>query len=273
MIPVFVPSYKRYRATFLVRSMNYRFPLYLFVRDEDVEGYRWIKGRPNTHLIRLKQVTNIGETRAAMVRYAQRHNIDRIFMLDDDITRLDLTLWDATKEIARASGTMKKVAENLDLVLSTWENLWEDEALLGASYRPYSWSLAEREIQGKTRAQLQQCIGVNIELLVQTGINYRSSAEVGNEDLFLQLECYQHGLKALKTNQIQYDCPAMGSGVGGCNSDNVSIVEKQKQRVELFMRACKNNPRVVVRTTKSGVPSIKFNWKYIEEVNNEPLHE
>lgn len=263
MIPVFVPSYKRPKAIFLRRAFLYDFPLYVFVRKED-SGYEYLRERPNTYLVKLKHVNDIGETRAAMLRYADKKGIEKVFMLDDDISRLDLTVFDEEKGVARASGTVMGQPEDWRKVLNRWEKSWKDEALLGASYRPFSWSMKQEQITRKIRAQLQQCVGVNVALLMRNGLNYRSNSEVGNEDLFLQYECYKKGLPALKTNSVQYDCPAMGSGTGGCNSDGVSIEEKQTRRVSLFLDACKNDPMIRVSTTRSGVPSIKFNWKEIE---------
>ena len=58
----------------------------------------------------------------------------------------------------------------------------------------------------------------------------------------------------------------MGTGNGGCNlSEDGTIQEKQIRRVKLFLEACNNSDLVVVKTTKSGVPSIKFNWGLIPE--------
>ena len=107
MIPVFVPSYQRPEATFLKRSFKYEFPLYVFVRKEEIDKYEFLKDRPDTHLVKIQHVHNIGETRRCMFNYAVHKRIDKVFMIDDDITRLDLSVWDKTKQIVRASGTIK----------------------------------------------------------------------------------------------------------------------------------------------------------------------
>jgi hypothetical protein len=267
MIPVFVPSYKRPKATLLVRSLNWDFPLYVFVRKEELEDYSWIKKRPNTKLITLKNVHDIGETRAAMLRYASVHGIPRVFMLDDDVTRLDLSVWDEERRVVRASGTVRGCPENWQVVLAEWESLWGDEALFGASYRPFSWSIKKNALNTNRRVQLQQAVGVNVERIVAEGLRYYSNKDVGNEDLFLQLECYQQGLECVQTPMIQYDCPAMGAGKGGCNASELgSIAEKQHRRVRKFLKACGNDPAVRVSTTRSGVESIKFNWKVIDKL-------
>lgn len=267
MIPVFVPSYKRPKATFLQRSMNWNFPLYVFVRKEELQDYAWIKTRPDTKLIALKNVRDIGETRAAMVRYASVHNIPRVFMLDDDITRLDLSVWDEERKIVRASGTVRGCPENWQIVLVKWESLWKDEAMFGATYRPFSWSMKKDALKNNRRVQLQQAVGINVERIVTEGLRYYSNSVVGNEDLFLQLECYQHGLECVQTPLIQYDCPAMGAGTGGCNaSEQGSIAEKQHCRVKTFLKACNKHPAVHVATTRSGVESIKFNWGEINKL-------
>lgn len=272
MIPVFVPSYRRPKATLLMKAVNYKFPLYVFVRKEELDEYSWIKERPRTKLIGIKNVTNIGETRGVMVWYAYAHDIPKVFMLDDDISRLDLSIWDEEKGVVRASGTVQGHPENWQRVLSKWEELWGDEALFGASYRPFSWSMKKEALNRNKRAQLQQAVGVNVELLVQNGLNYLSNSLVGNEDLYLQLQCYQHGLDCVQTPLIQYDCPAMGVGEGGCNaSEKGAIAEKQHKRVRKFLKACNNSSTVRVAKTRSGVESIKFNWKEIHTIMGGPL--
>ena len=125
MIPVFVPSYHRPKATFLVRSMIYDFPLYVFVREEDVLNYAYLMKRPNTTLVTLpRKVYNIGETRRAMIKYAVKHGIPRVFMIDDDVSRLDFSVWDPEKEVVRASGTVERKREDFMKVLRRWQKEW-----------------------------------------------------------------------------------------------------------------------------------------------------
>lgn len=267
MVPVFVPSYRRPDALFLKRSVLYRFPLYVFVRKEEEDSYAWLRRREDTHIIRLKNVYDIGTTRRAMFNYAVHKGIDKIFMIDDDVGRLDLSIWDPKKKVVRASGTVKGAPEDWRVVLKAWEKLWENEAMLGASYRPFSWSMKQEDLGKNVRAQLQQAVGVNVKLIHEAGLNYQANDEVGNEDLFLQLECYQHGLECAKATWIQYDCAAMGAGEGGCNASEVgSIQEKQHRRVKKFVKACTDPKLIKVATTKSGIESVKFNWKEIHKL-------
>lgn len=199
-----------------------------------------------------------------MLNYAHSHGIDKVFMLDDDITRLDFSVWDDEKSSVRASGTVKGRAESFDSVFLAWEKQWTNEALYGITYRPYSWGTKKENLNSIRRQQIQQCVGINVKQLYKNGITYRSSEDVGNEDLYLQYEVYKAGLQAVVTPSLQYDCPAMGQGSGGCN-DGKSLAEKQQDRVCRFLNACNNDPMVRVSTTRSGVPSIKFNWSYIDE--------
>ena len=274
MIPVFVPSYHRPKATFLGRSLDYGFPMYVFVRKEDVLNYEYLMVRPNTTLVTLpRKVSNIGETRRAMIKYAVKHGIPKVFMIDDDVSRLDFSVWDPDKETVRASGTVNHKREDFTRVLKYWEKEWETYdhcAMLGLSYRPFSWSMKRYQINMAQRAQLQQCVGVNVELIHEAGLNYQSNSIVGNEDLFLQLECYQEGLECLKINSLQYDCTAMGAGTGGCNdSEKGSIQAKQERRVEAFLEACNRSELIKVAQTRSGVKSIKFVWPEIAKIMGE----
>lgn len=271
MIPVFVPSYHRPNATFLHRSMIYTFPLYVFVRKEDVLNYTYLIERSNTTLVALPEwVSNIGETRRAMVKYAVKCGIPKVFMIDDDVSRLDFSVWDSDKEVVRASGTVGGKREDFTRVLRCWQKEWElydNCAMFGLSYRPFSWSMKRYQINMAQRAQLQQCVGVNVELIHEAGLNYQSNTAVGNEDLFLQLECYKAGLECLKTNHLQYDCTAMGAGTGGCNdSEEGSIQTKQERRVAAFLKACDRPELIKVAQTRSGVKSIKFVWTEISKI-------
>lgn len=271
MIPVFVPSYHRPKATFLGRSLYYEFPMYVFVRKEDVLNYEYLTLRPNTTLVTLpRKVSNIGETRREMVKYAVRHGIPKVFMIDDDVSRLDFSVWDPDKETVRASGTVEGKREDFTKVLRCWQKEWELHdhcAMFGLSYRPFSWSLKRHQINVAQRAQLQQCVGINVQLIHEAGLNYQSNSVVGNEDLFLQLECYQEGFECLKTNHLQYDCTAMGAGTGGCNdSEEGSIQAKQERRVKAFLDACDRPELIKVAQTRSGVKSVKFVWPEINKI-------
>ena len=259
MIPVFVCSYQRPHATFLKRSVDYTFPLYVFVREEEWDDYAWLLKRPNTTIVALRRVTNVGETRRKAVVYAAKHRMPRIFMFDDDITRLDITQWDNGK--ARASGTIKGCRENIDDVLAEWESIWDDDIIIsGASYRPFCWSMGEHEIHNTKRGQIAAAFGLNVKYLFENRLNYRSNDEVGNEDLALQFEVMDNGGRCVIMNRIQWDGPSMGEGTGGC-CDGEDLIAKQTRRIQAFQQYFGDDPRYRVAHARSGLPSIKFNWK------------
>ena len=267
MIPVFVPSYGRPQAKFLLRAVTQQFPLYVFVRKEEREAYSWIKDRSDTKLVLLSNVSNLGETRRAMFNYAVHKGFDKIIMIDDDVTRLDLSMVDPITGKVKASGNVIGHTENWGKVIKRWEQLWTDEAMFGAAYRPFAWSMTENEILKTKRGQLQQAVGINVKRIHDAGLNYQSNTIVGNEDLYLQLECYINGLDCVRTNAIQYDCSAMGTGEGGCNASEAgSIQDKQERRVKAFLDACDRPELVKVAQTRSGVKSIKFIWSEINKI-------
>ena len=272
MIPVFVPSYRRPKATFLTRALDYEFPMYVFVRKEDFNSYSYLGERSNVKVVVLpKWISNIGETRRAMFKYAVKRGIPKVFMIDDDVTRLDLSVWDSEKGVVRASGTVNQKRENFDRVLNHWEVAWKKyfpyAAMFGASYRPFSWSIKQEQIKNAPRSQLQQCVGIDVEKIHNAGLNYKSNSIVGNEDLFLQLECYRAGLDCIKYSGVQYDCAAMGVGEGGCNASEAgSIKLKQERRVKAFLNACNYSDLIKVSQTKSGVKSVKFIWKQVSKI-------
>ena len=270
MIPVFVPSYGRPQAKFLLRAVTQQFPLYVFVRKEEREAYSWIKDRSDTKLVLLSNVSNIGETRRAMFNYAVHKGFDKIIMIDNDVTRLDLSMVDPVTGKVKASGNVTGRIESWKKVIKRWEQLWTDEAMFGAAYRPFAWSMKENEILKTKRGQLQQAVGINVKRIHDAGLNYQSNTIVGNEDLYLQLECYIKGLDCVRTNAIQYDCSAMGTGEGGCNASEAgSIQAKQERRVAAFLSTCDRPELVKVAQTRSGVKSIKFVWSEIAKIMGE----
>lgn len=263
MVPVFVPSYKRPNATFLRRSMIcFTRPLYVFVRKEELNDYKWVKKRPNTHLICLKNVHDIGETRAAMVRYAIKHKIPKIFMLDDDITSLAFVTYDKEKGFCTTSNrNVKWKEQNWEPVFDCWERNWTDEVLFGLRYRRYIFSFSPEELNKKERASLAACVGVNIKLLAKYKINYRSNVYIGSEDLYLQFECVKAGLKTCVINSLCYDCPAMFEGTGGCTEKEFD--SWRNNHAQLAWEASEHSPYLIIRKNTSGHTTIKLNWKVI----------
>lgn len=98
LYPICIPSYRRPDAI-LIKKLYNDYPelnVILFVRKENYQEYE--KYSDKFKIVKLKNVSNIGETRAAIVKYCWDKEIDNIFMFDDDIHLLDFMQPSVTKK-------------------------------------------------------------------------------------------------------------------------------------------------------------------------------
>lgn len=271
--PICVPSYNRPNPKILA-SCSEDIPLVFFVRREQLREYSHL--RSAYRVIPIDGVTNIGETRAKIVKWAQKKGYDNIFMLDDDITQLDYLYpykLPSGKTSMRSHGLncgtgSKELSETAFKMWMLWlDRLDSDVAMSAPLYRPDSWHMknADADMRYNSAACIQ-CIHLNTKLLKETGITYRSSDEVGNEDYALQFQIMEAGLKTCVITDLVYNCPPINSSPGGCEgaSGIADPNERYKKYVRLFKRnvSGKNHPGILIKDTRTGVPSIKFNWKY-----------
>ena len=89
----------------------------------------------------------------------------------------------------------------------------------------------------------------------------------GNEDYALQFETMSAGLLTCVFTDLMYGCPAVGSHPGGCeNASGIAdVTERYQKYIQLFVKNISGDSHegvVIKQTRSSGIPSIKFNWKY-----------
>ena len=66
-----------------------------------------------------------------------------------------------------------------------------------------------------------------------------------------------------KVGNIEYDCPSIGQGAGGNNTEEyTNISERYNTYVKTFLDNVCNDPKyITTKTTKTGQKSIQFVWK------------
>lgn len=279
--PICIASYARPDASLLnemIKNPVYKGSL-LFIRKEEYDKYE--KWSEFFKIIKLKNVDNVGDTRRVLVNYCVSHGIDSIYLLDDDINEVQYLIPSKTSggvECMRTYSVVNQVKKAVDpIAFMIWQyiidnKLSEEVAISAPVYRPFSWNLKHKNAKlVYNSADCIQCVRLNIKLLHDNNINYRSTKVVGPSDYAIQFDCMSKGLKTIQLKDIEYGAKAMGDGEGGCsaseynvlfNGDMTKVMEDRHRR---FMEnVCGyDHPGIRTKTTvKTGRISPAFNWKY-----------
>lgn len=250
-----------------------RLKVILFIRKEEEDIYSRYKGV--FKVVRLKNVSNIGQTRNAILRYCRANNLSKIFMLDDDVRYIDYVYPSVTQ-----SGNLCLRPRYTDLgvepsflpeAFKMWQHTIQslDNVVLSSPKMKscdFSIDRANPKLIYNARACIQ-CVYIDVELAMSNGINYRDTEFCGNEDMAFQYECMSKGLNTVMVKDLVYDIPNVGSGDGGCNkaSGYTELTTRYTEYINRFLSniATDNNRKgIKVVKSRSGIPSIKFIPKY-----------
>ena len=286
--PICIASYSRPDAVLLgaLKQNNIFKGSLLFVRKEEYEIYE--KWSDFFKIIKLKGVDNIGDTRRVVVNYCVAHGIDNMYLLDDDITEVQyLVPMENSKgvEYMKTYSTAHGLKKSIDpIAFMIWQylinNKCDKQVVISAPvYRPFSWSSSHKNKSFVyNAADCIQCVRLNIKLLHDNNINYRSTKLIGPSDYALQFDCMSNGLKTIQFKDLEYDAQAMGSGSGGCSASEYNILfngdmdKVMQDRYERFMtNVCGyDHPGIRTKiTAKTKRISPAFNWKYWRSLSNE----
>lgn len=267
--PVFVPSYNRPDAKILQRLLvEPEFPIVLCIRREQEDMYSKWKGKCGFLL--LDNVHDIAETRREIVKQISPH-LNQAFMFDDDITELYYML--PTESAMKCSRLVNHVHPRWIDILKMWylTAMHADTRLSISSpaYRPFSWSLkhCNSPIQYNSEGAIQ-CVLLNLENLQKLGgITYRDHKDCGNEDTAIQFDIMQNGGLTAVLHDFLYNCPAVNSQPGGCR--NANGFSSDNDRYHWYTSCAKNfygnHPGISYTKSRTGLETVKFNWKYWRE--------
>ena len=256
-----IPSYSRPDGIAIERCKDLPMEKFLFIRKSQLDLYRhWAKWYT---LVLQTGGTDIGIVRNNMVRYCSIHGYDWAFMLDDDISKVE--------ELGpREDGTItsKRIAAGIPgprMEASAFKKWYQaatkhELALSSPNHRAY-----DRFHHGELRVNKSaciQCVLVHVPDVMEVG-GYKSLRLTGNEDYYLQYKLMSAGLKVGKVGIVEYDCPAVGSGKGGNNTEEYTdISQKYNTYVETFLENVCNDPEIITtKITKTGQKSIQFVWR------------
>lgn len=264
-----IPSYKRPNGIAISRLKNIPLKKFLFIRPEDYDSYKSVAEENGFHIVRLKNVTDIGNTRQKIVEYCNHKGFEWVFMFDDDISKIEKLGWDKSKKLWNSQriidGSIVGPRFETD-ALRYWYKLAKRHNI-SLSCPIYRF---DRRSKGKiihiNRYSVIQCVLVHIPDIVSVG-NYKSIHVTGNEDYYMQFKLMSSGYRTGAIGLIEYDCPS----VGNCD-DGTSDTKEQKYKHYIKIKAFFNNvcddPRfVTTKTTKTGFESLKFVWKNFNPEN------
>lgn len=271
--PICIPSYNRPEPKIL-ESIYEDLPLVFFVRREQLDQYKYLRKR--FRVVPIDGVSNIGETRYKILKWAFVKGYEHIFMLDDDISSVDY-LYPGETRGGNVCMRASRLNEGLNLkglnpvAFRVWQafidKLDEDTAITAPLYRPDSWHMKNKGAKIRYNSgPVIQCIHLSVSKLYEHGIQYESSDVIGNEDIAIQFRVMEKGLKTAVITDLVYDCPPINSQPGGCeNASGYSDANERYERYcKLFLKnvSGKDHPGVLLKKSRSGFKSIKLNWKY-----------
>lgn len=264
-----IPSYQRPNGIAIERCKDLKLEKFLFIRKSEEELYS--KWKDNYTLVLQKDsgADDIGKVRRNIIRFCNNRKIDWAFIFDDDIQKVETlgTRTDGTMTSQRIIDGSKIPPCFEEKALKLWYKIARkyDLSLSSPNHRAY-----DRRTHGQltlNKSSIIQCILVQVPDIMSVG-NYKSLRETGNEDYYIQYKLMEKGLNCGKVGLIEYDVQSIGSGSGGCNASDIEdLKERYENYIQLFKEnVCDNEDLVSTKTTKTGVPSLKFVWKNWEKV-------
>lgn len=198
--PICVPSYDRPNNFFIewVKSNKFDIPkdnLYLFIRNtpEQIALYKHLRKLVNIVLI-SKDTIDLGDTRAQIVRWGQKHNHELLFMLDDTVKGI---WWLSTVE--RKNQTYLDISKQSSPKTSF--QIWAEEHIQngmvasGISWKGFHWmpDRVNKSIEPLNNGTyLSNCIAISPMKWLEADINYKSIEEAGVEDIFIMYNLLIH---------------------------------------------------------------------------------
>lgn len=258
-----IPSYKRPQATAIKRLKDVPLDKYLFIRPEDYDSYKPIAEENGFKIIKLKNVTNIGNTRQKLVEYCHSKGFEWVFMFDDDIQKVECLAQTKDKiTSARILYEPDKKPRFEMRALKSWFKTAKEHNLSLSSPNHRAYDRFNHGYLRVNKSACIQCVLLHIPDIILVG-NYKSLREVGNEDYYIQFKLMNAGKFCGKVGSIEYDCPSVGQGSGGNNADEYTdINERYKLYVHTFLdNVCDDPTKITTKITKTGQKSVQFVWK------------
>ena len=270
--PICVPTYGRPESAMTRLWEKYpELPVVFFVRVEQKALYQPL-AKKGARIVYLKDVRCIGATRRAICNWAVEQGYANIFLFDDRVLRVSLLAPRLSRTGRVNMGTVPEFNTTPD-ALRLWEYLiWKYKPIIsGCAHSGYAWDPGNIGILPKQYGvDCQIAIHLNVKQLAKVGIQYKDVEICGSEDAQINFDVLEAKLPYMVFGDLEYNSVPSQDGKGG-----ISAVENNTriERFEVYCDRFINNicglghPGVRIRKDKTGVPYIRFNWKYWRERN------
>ena len=267
--PIVIPSYNR--PDFITQKLfkfteDENWPVYVVIRESQRELYS-VKYPYVTYVIVPDHIiTNIGNTRAFIVRWAIKKGFDYIFMLDDDVKSFKYSIPALTKK-----GLPK--AKVVDTSFSRFMAMWQlsseslsDFILTGLALEHFAWGEDCVDVDRCTDATsvVTDVVCVNIKRLSTLGLNYQDNKRVGHEDMEMAIQAFEHGIPCVKFKFLTYRPSPSDTW------EYSSIQERLQSQYDLMYANHNGKPYVSFRKTINGYPSITLKYQSKIFIKNFP---
>ena len=256
-----IPSYNRPDGIAIERCKELPMRKFLFIRREQLDMYR--KWTTWYTLVLQDRGTDIGLVRKNIVNFCHRKGFIWAFMLDDDISKVETLGVDlsgkatANRIIAGVPGPRME-----EEAFKAWFKIARKQDLALSSPNHRAYDRFNHGMLQVNKSACIQCVLLNIPAVYAVG-GYKSIRETGNEDYYVQYKLMDSGLLTGKVGIVEYDCPAVGAGEGGNNTEEYSDINKRYDTyVSTFLSEVCSDPNLVrTKVTQTGQKSIQFVWK------------
>lgn len=273
---VCVPSYDRPNNAFIkwVSSPSFDVPrenLFMFIRNTEEQKLLY---RPLKQFVRLillpDWVTDIGDTRKAIIEWGSKHSPDILFMLDDRVKGL----W-YLSPIQRSSGVYLDPAKNSSPLgaLKVWayEHLTNNMVSTSISTKGFHW-MSDRigmPIKPLNGGVMACCVAHSPKRLLSEGVNYNTIAKFGIEDTYILHQLLTKKLPFCSLSDICFDqVPTNNQGgnasvsPGMTREDRLLIAKKLFWEKTLGIPWGTRHPGYYTVSTKVEPDQIRINYPF-----------
>lgn len=233
--PICVPSYDRPNNPFIewVKTSKFDIPkdnLFMFIRNtpEQKALYEPLNNLVNLVLI-SKDTKDVGDTRAQIVKWGQKHNHELLFMLDDTVKGV---WWLTTIERKGQVFLDMSRVSTPKVAFQIWaeEHLRNKMIATSIGWKGFHWmpNRINLPIESLNGAALSGCIGISPMKWLEAGINYKPMEETGVEELYLAYQLLKNKLPFCLLADFCYEVKTVAFG------GNNSVAQNQNRFERLF---------------------------------------
>lgn len=281
MVDIYIPTYKRktFPALELLDDENIRLNLCVRSEEDDAGFYDELKRLDRINIIRLGHgLTDIGDTRQAILQYCIDNDIDFCPMFDDSVIRL---CNNSKYGVSKPSEMIMKLIDEIKQL-----DIADDVALGGfVTRRAYStWDGMTGKFREFDYPQYNeaffadfpsQAVILNVKVLKQHGIQYHKISEYGLEDCVFVADCLREGLVFYFNPRFRKDALAANAVKEGGNHTVHNSKEKVREKYNVAQMKTYERYKDMMGITAEAryrgylegeVFFVGFNWNYYREV-------